>query len=102
MKALVGGFNQDKALVGAFSVLVQFHRLIVYSTSAGAHLHIHPGNVLPPAAEAPADDPGELVVAAVLADQRTSAVTLTQNTNKYLLYKCLLLSTLNFFAIIPD
>ena len=63
-------------------MIVTLHRLIVYSTSAGAHLHIHPGDVLPPAAEAPADDPGELVVAAVLADQRTSAVTLTQNPNK--------------------
>ena len=33
MKALVGAFNQEKALVGAFSVIVQLHRLIVYSTS---------------------------------------------------------------------
>ena len=28
VKALVGAFNQDKALVGAFSVIVQLHRLI--------------------------------------------------------------------------
>ena len=28
MKALVGTFNQEKALVGAFSVIVQLHRLI--------------------------------------------------------------------------
>ena len=28
MKALVGAFNQEKALVGAFSVIVHFHRLI--------------------------------------------------------------------------
>ena len=28
MKALVGDFNQEKALVGAFSVIVQLHRLI--------------------------------------------------------------------------
>ena len=28
MKALVGAFNQEKALVGAFSVIVQLHRLI--------------------------------------------------------------------------
>ena len=27
MKALVGAFNQEKALVGAFSVIVQIHRL---------------------------------------------------------------------------
>ena len=27
MKALVGAFNQEKALVGAFSVIVQLHRL---------------------------------------------------------------------------
>ena len=32
MKALVGAFNQEKALVGAFSVIVQLHRLIVCST----------------------------------------------------------------------
>ena len=29
MKALIGAFNQEKALVGAFSVNVQLHRLIV-------------------------------------------------------------------------
>ena len=28
MKALVGAFNQEKALVGAFSVIIQLHRLI--------------------------------------------------------------------------
>ena len=33
MKALVGAFNQEKALVGAFSVIVQLHRLIVNSSS---------------------------------------------------------------------
>ena len=32
MKAVVAAFNQEKALVGAFSVIVQLHRLIVYST----------------------------------------------------------------------
>ena len=32
MKVLVGAFNQEKALVGAFSVIVQLHRLIVHST----------------------------------------------------------------------
>ena len=32
MKVVVATFNQDKALVGAFSVIVQLHRLIVYST----------------------------------------------------------------------
>ena len=32
MKALVVAFNQEKALVGAFSVIVQLYRLIVYST----------------------------------------------------------------------
>ena len=31
MKALVGAFNQEKALVGAFSVIVQLHRLIIYT-----------------------------------------------------------------------
>ena len=33
MKALIGAFNQGKGLVGAFSVIVQLHRLIVYSTA---------------------------------------------------------------------
>ena len=32
MKALVGAFIQEKALIGAFSVIVQLQRLIVYST----------------------------------------------------------------------
>ena len=34
MKAVVAAFNREKALVGAFSVIVQLHRLIVYSTRA--------------------------------------------------------------------
>ena len=34
MKAVVAAFNQEKALVGAFSVIVQLHWLIVYSTTA--------------------------------------------------------------------
>ena len=29
VKALVGTFNQDKALVGAFSVIIQLRRLII-------------------------------------------------------------------------
>ena len=36
MKALVGAFDQEEALVGAFSVIVQLHLLIVYSTRPGA------------------------------------------------------------------
>ena len=32
MKALVGAFNQEKALVGAFSVIVLLRQLIVCST----------------------------------------------------------------------
>ena len=28
VNALVGAFNQEKALVGAFSVIVQLHRLV--------------------------------------------------------------------------
>ena len=31
MKVVVAPFNQEKALVGAFSVIVQLHRLIVYT-----------------------------------------------------------------------
>ena len=33
VKAVVAAFKQAKALVGAFSVIVQLRRLIVYSTS---------------------------------------------------------------------
>ena len=44
MKAVVPAFNQEKALVGAFSVIVHLQRLIVYSTTAelqkGVHLHV--------------------------------------------------------------
>ena len=32
VKEQVGTFNQEKALIWAFSVIVQLHRLIVYST----------------------------------------------------------------------
>ena len=35
VKAVVAAFNQEKALVEAFSVIVQLHWLIVYSTSDG-------------------------------------------------------------------
>ena len=34
MKAVVATFNQEKALVGAFSVIVQLHRSIVYTALA--------------------------------------------------------------------
>ena len=33
LEAVVGTFNQEKALVGAFSVIIQLHRLIVCSTN---------------------------------------------------------------------
>ena len=36
VKVLVGAFNQEKALVGAFSVIVQLRRLIVCSTTENA------------------------------------------------------------------
>ena len=46
MKALVGAFNQEKALVGAFSVIVQLHRWIdlrhyyyVASIMQSGHVH---------------------------------------------------------------
>ena len=32
VKAVVAASNQEKALIGAFFVIVQLHRLIVYST----------------------------------------------------------------------
>ena len=46
MKALVGAFNKEKALVGAFSVIVQLHRWIVsqhYLTRSPAHQRIGSG-----------------------------------------------------------
>ena len=33
VKAIVGAFNQEKALVGAFSVIVQLHKLIACSST---------------------------------------------------------------------
>ena len=33
VKAVVAAFNQEKALVGAFYVIIQLRRLIVYSTT---------------------------------------------------------------------
>ena len=36
MRKQVGAFNQEQALVGAFSVIVQLHRWIVCSTKPGA------------------------------------------------------------------
>ena len=38
MKAVVAAFNQVKALVGAFSVIVQLHGLIVCRSSPGPDL----------------------------------------------------------------
>ena len=55
MKAVVAAFNQEK-VVGAFSVIAQLHRLIVYSTTlvtAAATPHpdvTPPTDHLPPAA----------------------------------------------------
>ena len=51
----VGAFNQEKALVGAFSVIVQLHRLIVYGSNpddavvlrAEAGVPVHRGEVEP-------------------------------------------------------
>ena len=45
MKALVGTFNQDKALVGAFSVITNrrmelFQALVIYVTPAAQHLQL--------------------------------------------------------------
>ena len=37
--ALVGAFNQEKALVGAFSVIIHHRRLIVHSTKQYFLLH---------------------------------------------------------------
>ena len=36
---LVGTFNQEKALIGAFSMILQLHRLIVCSTSLLTRVH---------------------------------------------------------------
>ena len=40
MKAVVAAFNQDKAQVGAFTLIVQLHGLIVYSTSNEARVQL--------------------------------------------------------------
>ena len=56
MKALVGAINQEKALVGAFSVITNlrmdlFEALIYTDTDAGPEGHKHwlPGGVIPTA-----------------------------------------------------
>ena len=41
MKAVVDAFNQEKPLVGAFSVIIQLRRLIVYSTTQARALAEH-------------------------------------------------------------
>ena len=45
-KALVGAFNQEKVLVGAFSVIVQLRRLIVCSTTQDQESGPHPEDCL--------------------------------------------------------
>ena len=55
MKAVVGAFNQEKALVGAFSVIVQLRRLIVNSDYClPLHTAGGPGDGAGGAAEPPA------------------------------------------------
>ena len=39
---VVAAFNQEKALVEAFSVIVQLHRLIVYSTNDDSCSSLYP------------------------------------------------------------
>ena len=46
MKAVVAAYNQEKALVGAFSVIVQLHRLIIYSTTNDPHQMAARANVV--------------------------------------------------------
>ena len=48
MIAVVAAFNQEKALVGAFSVIEQLYRLIVHSTK----WYTDTGTALHPASEA--------------------------------------------------
>ena len=38
VKVLVGAFNQEEAQIGAFSMIVQLHQLIVYSTSYHSYI----------------------------------------------------------------
>ena len=45
MKAVVAAFNQEKALEGAFSVIVQLYRLIVQAPPVMTSLH-HGGQLL--------------------------------------------------------
>ena len=53
MNAVVAAFNYEKALVGAFSVIAQLHRLIVYRTWVRRARSV-------PAEAAPEEDTGEL------------------------------------------
>ena len=50
----VAAFNQEKALVGAFSVIVQLHRLIVYSTTLYGFVSSDPRQLRPSASAAAA------------------------------------------------
>ena len=52
MKALIGAFNQEKALVGAFLVIVQQVAELMEHYTALNTTHRHPGNLDP--APAPA------------------------------------------------
>ena len=42
---MVGAFNQEKALVGAFPVIVQLHRLIVYTALEQIHHNLGCGGI---------------------------------------------------------
>ena len=56
----------------------------------GGDLDVDAGHVLPAAAEAPADEAGELEVALVLADEGAAAVTLEMKQARFLLrIRCL-------------
>ena len=55
VKALVGTFNQEKALVGAFSVIVKLRRSIVCSTS---RYPVHKDSQVPRVAPAPVHSGG--------------------------------------------
>ena len=74
VKVLVAAFNQEKALVGAFSVIVQLRRLIVNSTScniqAAHRVHHVLAAVVRPAVAAP---PVRLAPARVQAQHRAAA-----------------------------
>ena len=72
MKVVVAAFNQKKALVGPFSVIVQHHRLIVYR-ALKSYLSASANIVSPSVTKLALDFPASPMIATVGADIVASA-----------------------------